>query len=73
MSVHGVPVPRSEGKFFKFTFHLIKTVDVTQTSTCRFSRFSGGLCELAISNFFLVFALQCNIVILRSLYRYGEY
>ena len=39
----------------------------------RFSWFSGGLYESAIFNFFHIFPLLCNIVILRSLHRYGEY
>ena len=37
MSMQGVPISESKGKFLKFIFHLIKSVDVTQTSTCRFS------------------------------------
>ena len=44
MSIQGVPVSKSAGKFPKFTFHLIKSA-VIQTRTCRFSWFSGGLCE----------------------------
>ena len=71
MSIQGVPVSESAGKFPKLTFHLIKIVAVTQTRTCRW--FSGGLWEPAILNFFLIFALQGNIVILRSTHRYGEY
>ena len=74
MSIQGVPASASVGKFPKFTFHFIKGVAVTQTRTCRFSWFSGGLCESAIFNYFLlIFALQCNIVTLRSMHRYGEY
>ena len=69
----GVPVSELAGKFPKFTFHLIKSAAVTQTRTCRFSLISGGLCQSAILIFFLIFALQCNIVILRTLHRYGEY
>ena len=69
-------------KFPKFIFHLIKSVAVSQTLTCRFSWFSGGLCESTILNFFpsylhcsaiLSHCVHCNIVILRSLHRYGEY
>ena len=37
MSIQGIPVSESAGKFPKFTFHLIKSVAVTQTKTCRFS------------------------------------
>ena len=73
ISIQGVPVFESAPRFSKFTFHLIKRVAVTQTRTCRFSWFSGGLCESDILNFFLIFVLQCNIVILRSLHRHGEY
>ena len=73
MSIQGVPVWESAGKFPKFTFHLIKSVAVSQTRTCRFSRISGGLSESTILIFLVIFALQCNIVILPSLHRYGEY
>ena len=37
MSTQEVPVPESVGKFPKFTFHLIKSVTVTQARTCPFS------------------------------------
>ena len=93
MSIHGVPVSKSAGKFPKFTVHLthyrpvllfytpwkhqktwrfsvfkgyrkaklgcngLKVLLWIQTRTCCFSGFSGGLCESAIFNFFLTFAL----------------
>ena len=37
MSIQGVPVPESAGKFPKFALYLIKSVAVTQTRTCHFS------------------------------------
>ena len=43
MSIQGVPVSKSEWEFPKYTFHLIKSVAVTQTRTCRFSWIPGGL------------------------------
>ena len=52
MSIQGVPFSESPRKFLKFTFHLIKSVTVTQTRTCCFSWFSGRLCKSAILNFF---------------------
>ena len=58
MSIQGVPVSKSAGKFPKFTFHLIKSAAVTQTRTCYFRWFSGGLWESAILNFFLY--LHCT-------------
>ena len=73
ISIQGVPVPESAEKYHKFTFHFIKNVAVTQARICHFSWFSSGLYESAILNFFLIFALHCNIVILCSLHRYGEY
>ena len=37
VSIQGVPVSEPAGKFPKSTFHLNKSVAVTQTKTCRFS------------------------------------
>ena len=73
MSIQEVPVSESTGKFPKFSFHLIESVAVTQTRTCRFRWFPGRLCESVILHFFVIFALQCNSVILRSLHRHGDY
>ena len=61
MSIQGVSVSDSAGKFTNFTFHLIKSVAVTQTRPFWFSWFSSGLCESAILIFFLIFALQCKM------------
>ena len=73
MSIQGVPITESAGKFLKFTFHLIKSIAVTQTRTCYFSRFSHRLCQSVVLNFFLVLAMHCNIVILCWLHRYSKY
>ena len=73
MSIQGVPITESAGKFLKFTFHLIKSIAVTQTRTGHFSRFSHRLCESVVLNFFLVLAMHCNIVILCWLHRYSKY
>ena len=70
MSIQGVPAQSQQGKFPKFNTHLIKMLLWLRLE--HFTWFSGGLCEPAILNFFLVFALQCNIVILRSFHRYSE-
>ena len=43
------------------------------TRTVGFSWFSGGPRDLPLRIFFLIFALQCNVVILLSLHRYSEY
>ena len=61
MSIQGVPVPESAWKVPKFTFHLIKSVAVTQTRTYRFCWFSGKLCESAILNFFSY--LHCSAIL----------
>ena len=61
MSIQGVPVSESAWKVLKFTFHLIKSVAVTQTRTCRFCWFSGELCESAILNFFSY--LHCSAIL----------
>ena len=72
MSIQGLPVSEPAGKFPKLTFHLIKSNAMTQTRTF-FQSISGGLCESAILSFFLIFALQCNTVILHSLHRFGKH
>ena len=61
MSIQGVPVSELAGKFLKFTFHLTKSVAVTQTRTCLFSWFSGGLCESVNLNFFIILVQYCHI------------
>ena len=60
MSIQGVSVSDSAGKFTNFTFHLIKSVAVTQTRPFWFSWFSSGLCESAILIFFLY--LHCSAI-----------
>ena len=73
MSIQEVPVSEAAEKLPKSSFHLIKSVAMVQARKSCFSWLSGRLCESAILIFFLKFALQWNIVILRSLHRYGEY
>ena len=72
MSIQKVPVSESAGKIPIFTFYLIKSAVVTHKDSwfqLIFRRASWS----ATLNFFLIFALQCNVVILRSLHRYSEY
>ena len=59
MLIQGVSISESAGKFPKFTFHLVKSVDVTRTRTFGFSWFSGRICKSVILNFDCSGILSC--------------
>ena len=63
-----LPVSESARKLPKLIFHLIKSVAVTQTRTCRLSWFSGGFVK---QPFWIFFSYLHRSTI--YLHRYGEY